>query len=83
MNALDLMPRGAALLVIQLRSRRARQPALRAVHNRHNHFQIAQQFGGCPGWSFLLPLPLHLEKQLGIVQNAFTDRGRALAPGGI
>jgi len=29
LNTLDLMPRGA------------RQPPLRAVHNRHHHFQIA------------------------------------------
>jgi hypothetical protein len=41
LNALQLMPRGLALLVIQLRGSRARQPALRAVHNRHHHFQIA------------------------------------------
>jgi hypothetical protein len=41
LNALQLMPRGLALLVIQLRGSRARQSALRAVHNRHHHFQIA------------------------------------------
>jgi len=39
--ALDLMPRGFALLVIQLRDSGARQSPLRAVHNRHHHFQIA------------------------------------------
>jgi hypothetical protein len=41
LNALDLMPRGFALLVIQLRGSGASQPPLRAVHNRHHHFQIA------------------------------------------
>jgi len=41
LNALDLMPRGFRLLVIQLRRGGARQPPLRAVHNRHHHFQIA------------------------------------------
>jgi hypothetical protein len=41
LNALDLMPGGLALLVVQLRGSRARQPPLRAVHNRHHHFQIA------------------------------------------
>jgi hypothetical protein len=41
LNVLQLMPRGLALLVIQLRGSRARQPTLRAVHNRHHHFQIA------------------------------------------
>jgi hypothetical protein len=39
LNALDLMPRGFRLLVIQLGG--ASQPPLRAVHNRHHHFQIA------------------------------------------
>ena len=83
MNALDLMPCGFRLLVIQLRGSGAGQPPLRAVHNRHHHFQIAQQFGAGPGGSFLLRLPLRFEKQLGIVQNAFADRGRAFAPRGI
>jgi hypothetical protein len=41
LNMLDLMPRGFRLLVIQLRRGGARQPPLRAVHNRHHHFQIA------------------------------------------
>jgi hypothetical protein len=41
LNPLDLMPRGFALLVIQLRGRGASQPPLRAVHNRHYHFLIA------------------------------------------
>jgi hypothetical protein len=41
LNAIDLMPRGFGLLAIQLCRRRARQPPLRAVHNRHHHFQIA------------------------------------------
>jgi hypothetical protein len=41
LKALDLMPCGFRLLVIQLRDNGARQPPLRAVHNRHHHFQIA------------------------------------------
>jgi len=41
LNALDLMPRSLRLLVIQLRASGARQPPLRAVRNRHHHFQIA------------------------------------------
>ena len=80
LNTVDLMPRGFRLLVIQLRGSGARQPALRAVHNRRHHFQIAQQFGACSGRSFLLRLPLRFEKQLGIVQNPFADRGRTFAP---
>jgi hypothetical protein len=80
LNALDLVPCGFRLLVIQLRSSGAGQPPLRAVHDRRHHFQIAQQFGARPGGSFLLRLPLRFEKQLGIIQNAFADRGRTLAP---
>ena len=74
MNALDLMPRGLRLLVIQLRGSGAGQTPLRAVHDRCHHFQLAQQFGAGPGGSFLLRLPLRFEKQLGIIQNAFADR---------
>ena len=75
MNTLDLMPRGSRLLAIQLGGGGAVQPPLRAVHNRHHHLQIAQQFGARPGGSFLLRLPLRFEKQLGIIENAFADRG--------
>src|SRR6266581_826654 len=54
LNARDLMPRGFGLLGIQLGGSCGRQSPLCAVHNRHHHFQIAQQFGAGPGWSFLL-----------------------------
>ena len=80
MNALDLMLCGSRLLAIQLRGGGAGQSPLRAIHNRHNHLQIAQQFGSGPGGSFLLRLPLCFEKQLGIVENAFADRWRTFAP---
>ena len=83
MNAVDLIPRGFALLEIQLRGGGARQPTMRSVRYGGHHFQIAQQFGAGPGWSFLLRLPLGFEKELRIIQNAFADRGRTLAPGGI
>jgi hypothetical protein len=75
LNALDLVPRGFALLVIQLHGRRTSQPPLCTAHNRHHHLQIAQQFGAGPGGNFLLRLALRFEKQLGIIQNAFADRG--------
>jgi len=76
LNALDLMPRGFALLATQFRCTRASQPPLRAVHHRGRHLQIAYQFGGGPARSFLLRLPLRFEKQLGIIQNTFADRRR-------
>jgi hypothetical protein len=82
LNAIDLVSRGFRLLVIQLRGSGPRQPALRAVHNRHHHFQIAQQFGARSSRSFLR-LPLRFEKQRGIIEDAFADRGRTFAPGGI
>ena len=62
LNAIDLMPRGFRLLVIQLRSSGAGQPPLRAVHDRCHHFQIAQQFGAGSGRSLLPRLPLRFEK---------------------
>jgi len=83
LNALDLMSCGPRLLLIQVRGGGACQSPLRAVHNRHHDFQIAQQFGAGPGGSFLLHLSLCFEKQLGIIQNAFADRWRTFAPRGI
>ena len=80
MNALDLMPCGFRLLVIQLRSSGAGQSPLRAGHNRDHHLQIAQQLGASPGGSFLLRLPLCFEEQLGIIENAFANRWRTFAP---
>jgi hypothetical protein len=41
LNALDLLPRSLRLPGIQLRSSGARQPPLRAGHNRQRHLQIA------------------------------------------
>ena len=75
MNAVDLMPRGFALLEIQLRGSGSRQPTMRSLRYGGHHFQIAQQFGAGPGRSFFLCLSLRFEKQLGIIQNAFADRG--------
>ena len=80
LNALDLMPCGLGLLVVQLRAGGARQSPLRAVYDRHHHFQIAQQFGAGSGWSFFLRLSLRFEKQRGIIQNAFADSRRTFAP---
>jgi len=56
---------------------------MRPVHDRRHHLQIAQHFGGWCDRSFLRCLPLRFEKQLWIIQDAFADRGRALAPGAI
>jgi len=41
LNVFDLMPRGLALLHIQVRGRGSRQTPLSAFHNRSNHFQVA------------------------------------------
>ena len=82
MNALDLMPRGFALLLVQFRSSGASQPPLRAVYDGSHHLQIAQQCGGCGCGGFLF-LPLRLEKQLWFIEEALPNGGRSLAPGGI
>ena len=83
MNALDLMPCGSRLLAIQVRGSSTGQSPLRAVHDRRHHLQIAQKLGASPGGSFPLRLPLRFEKQLGIIENAFADRWRTLAPRGV
>jgi hypothetical protein len=82
LNTSDLLVRGFALLPIQLRGLRPRQPPMGAVHDGGHHLQITQQFRGCGGRGFHF-LPLRLEKQLWRIQNAFADRGRTFAPGGI
>jgi hypothetical protein len=79
-NPLDLFPRRGTLLVIQLRCLRAGEPPMGAVHDRGDHLQIADQFGGGPRRDLL---PLRFEKQRGIIQNALADRDRSPAPGRI
>ena len=60
-NPLDLLPRCGTLLVIQLHCLCAGQPPMGAVHNRGDHLQIGDQFGGGVPWRFLLLL--RFEKQ--------------------
>jgi hypothetical protein len=46
---------------------------LRAVHDRGNHLQVAQQFGAGSGGSFLVCLSLRFEKQIRCFENALAD----------
>ena len=80
-NPLDLLPGRDALLLTQLDCRPTGKPPVSAVHDRGHHLQVTDQFRASPRGDFLLPL--RFEKQRGIVQNAFADRGRALPPGSI
>jgi hypothetical protein len=73
LNASDLLACPFGLLSIQFDGRPAGQPAMRAVHDGGDHFQIAPQFGGCGGRRFPF-LPLRLEKQLRRIQDALPDR---------
>jgi hypothetical protein len=77
-DVVDLLPRGCALLVIQLHCVRAGEPPLRAIYHRSDNPQIADQFGGGTGRDLLLLL--RFEKQRWIIQNAFADPGRSPAP---
>jgi len=82
LQALDLMPRGLTLIALHLLRRCAGQPPGGAVDDGGGHLQIAGQcVGRCQ--CLRLHLPLHFEKQLGLIEKALPDRGRALAPGGI
>ena len=78
-NPINLLPRGGALLRIQLPGCRARQPPLGAIHDRGHHLQIAEQFRSCSRGDFFLPLGF--EEQPRILQNAAADRGRSAPPG--
>jgi hypothetical protein len=77
------MPCGLALPVIQCQHRGTGQLPLRAIHDGRGHIQMTQQFSPSRRRGFHLRLPLRLEEQLRIIQNAFADGGRALAPGGV
>jgi len=80
-NPPDLLARGVALRRIEFCCLRARDPPMGSVHNRGDHLQIADQFGGWPGQDFLLPL--RFEKQCRIFQNPLANRGRSPVPGAI
>ena len=80
-NPPDLLAHGVALRRIEFCCLRTGDPPMDPIHNRGDHLQIADQFGGCPGRDFLLPL--RFEKQRGIIENAFTNRDRSSAPGRI
>jgi hypothetical protein len=80
-NALDLLPCGVALRRIEFCYLRAGDPPMGSIHNRGDHLQIADQFGGGARRRFLLPL--RFEKQRRIVENPLANRGRSPAPGGI
>ena len=74
------MPCGLALPVIQCQHRGTGQLPLRAIHDGRGHIQMTQQFSPSRRRGFHLRLPLRLEEQLRIIQNAFADGGRAFAP---
>ena len=82
LNAGDLLVCRFGLLPIQLHGLRAGQPPIYAVHDRGYYFQIAQHFGGCGSGGFYF-LPLRLEKQLWLIEDAFADPSRPIAPGTI
>jgi len=60
-DALDLLPRGGALLAVQLTRLGARQPSRGPAHDGRGHFQIPQQRGGCVAGR-RIGLPLRFQK---------------------
>lgn len=78
-HAVDLPPCAFALPDIQFHCAGAGQPPMGTIHDRRRHLQIAQQFG-IPSFALL---PLRFEEQLRLLQQAFADRARALAPGSV
>jgi len=73
-HALDLPVRRGTLLFIELRGFRASQPPVSALQNRRCHLQLARH---------RCLVPLRLEEQRRIVQDAFPDCGRPAPPGSI
>ena len=82
LDTTDLASRLVALTAIHLR-RRAGQPLVGPVHDRRHHLQIAPQFGGWRRSRRRFQVPLRFQKQLGLIEKAFSDCRRAVAPGGI
>ena len=80
MNALDLMPRGFALLAVQFHGRGAGQAPLSAAHNGGHHLQVSYQLAGGSHRRFYRDLPLRFEKQFGGIQDALADDRRAFPP---
>jgi hypothetical protein len=77
------LPAGClALVEIHCRFRAGQSP-LGAAQDRACHLQIAQQCGGSSQGGLRFRLRLGFEKQLGLVEKALADQGRAVAPGGI
>jgi len=79
---INLLPQLGALVAIQL-DRDASQPAIGAVADRHHHPQIAGQFGNGRRRRLGSTLPLGLQKQLRLIENALPYRRRSVSPGGI
>jgi len=73
-EALDLPAGRLALVLIQFQGRRTGQPPLRAVDDGGDDLQIVQQGAGRTGGFRFHRLP-GFEKQLGLVENAFSDQG--------
>jgi len=79
----DLGTSGLALRRIHLRSPETRQSPLGAAQDRTRHLQIAQQGGGSGRGGGRCGGRLGFEKQLGLVEKALADEGRAVTPSGI
>jgi len=79
----DLPAHCLALGEIHFRRSRARQSPLGAAHDCACHLQIAQERGGPGRGGLRFGLRLGFEKQLGLVEKALADEGRAIAPGGV
>jgi hypothetical protein len=75
----DLRARRLALRAVHFHGAGARQSPLGAVEDRGRHLQIALQSGGPGGGGGRFRGSLGFEKQLGLVEQALADQGRAVA----
>jgi hypothetical protein len=79
---IDLVPQLCALVAIQLNGG-TRQPPIGPAGDRHHHLQITRQIGDGGRRRLGFALPLGLQKQPWLFENALAAGRRSVSPGGV
>jgi hypothetical protein len=81
-GAIHRVPQLCTLVAVQLNGG-PRQTPIDPAGDRHHHLQIARQIGDSGRRRFGFALPLGLQKQLRLFENALADGRRSVSPCGI
>jgi hypothetical protein len=81
-GAIHRVPQLGALVTIQLNGGPS-QPPIGPAGDRHHHLQIARQIGDGGRRRLGFALPLGLQKQLRLFENALADGRRSVSPCGV